>query len=52
MARIKHPAFPDVEREVKAYAAWRDQGWVIVDEPSRGKRERRKAPAEDAGDDN
>lgn len=29
--RIQHPAFPEIVKDVTAYAAWRDAGWVVLD---------------------
>ncbi|UEJ84012.1 hypothetical protein Bra3105_06780 [Brachybacterium halotolerans subsp. kimchii] len=29
--KIQHPAFPEITKDVTAYASWRDAGWTVVD---------------------
>ena len=44
--KIRHPAFPEIVKDVRAYASWRDAGWVLVDQPEESKPE----PVEEPGD--
>lgn len=30
--KIQHPAFPEIVKDVTAYASWRDAGWIVLDD--------------------
>lgn len=48
--KIRHPAFPEVVKDVTAYAAWRDAGWIVLDDTEETKTEPARAPEPTAED--
>lgn len=48
--KIRHPAFPEVVKDVTAYAAWRDAGWVVLDGTEEPETEPARAPDQTAED--
>ena len=48
--KIQHPAFPEVVKDVTAYAAWRDAGWIVLDGNEDPPSEPAGAPEQNAGD--